>query len=434
MAERRVVITGLGPVSPIGVGKDQFLASLRSGRVAVDGIRAFDAAEFPCRIAGEIAEFSCKDYVPKSYRKSIKVMARDIELAVVAADCAVRDSGLKTKGVSDGEITVDSTRLGVNIGAGLICPDLNELTFALASASNDGQFSLEAWGREGMNNLTPLWLLKYLPNMLACHVSIIHDAQAPSNTITCAEASSQLAIGEAWRTIKRDCADVCLCGGAESKVNPMGLLRQDLIGRLTRSHNDSPASAVRPFDAKRDGTVIAEGGAVVVLEDLEHAKRREGRIYGEMIGLGAGFGTHDFLNPDRNGDALAVVLEKALADAQVEACDVDLVVAFACGLPEHDRVEAQAIARVLGDVPVTSIKSQYGNNGAGSGALDVAAAALCLSEGLVPGTVNCEQVDPACPVNVVRRTEDRRVNTLLTVNYSLSGGQCTALVFRRWAG
>jgi len=269
MAERRVVITGLGPVSPIGVGKDQFLASLRSGRVAVDGIRAFDAAEFPCRIAGEIAEFSCKDYVPKSYRKSIKVMARDIELAVVAADCAVRDSGLKTKGVSDGEITVDSTRLGVNIGAGLICPDLNELTFALASASNDGQFSLEAWGREGMNNLTPLWLLKYLPNMLACHVSIIHDAQAPSNTITCAEASSQLAIGEAWRTIKRDCADVCLCGGAESKVNPMGLLRQDLIGRLTRSHNDSPASAVRPFDAKRDGTVIAEGGAVVQVVDLE---------------------------------------------------------------------------------------------------------------------------------------------------------------------
>lgn len=432
MTARRVVVTGLGPVSPIGIGKDRFLDGLRTQKVGVSRITAFDPGSFRAQIAAAITDFRCADYVPKSYRKSIKVMARDIELAVAAADQAVRDAGLVTKGINPDAPQVDSTRLGVNIGAGLICADLNELSYALAASTEDGKFSLSKWGKEGMNNLTPLWLLKYLPNMLACHVTIIHDAQAPSNTVTCADASSHLAIGEAFRTIVRNCADVCLCGGAESKLNPMGLLRQDLLGRLTQTHNDCPQCAVRPFDAKRDGAAIAEGGAVLALEELECAKKRNARIYGELVGVGASFGTNDFIKPEPEGEAIAVAIERALADAHVSPREVDLVVGFAVGTKDHDKTEAFAIHRVLGDVPVVSVKGQIGFNGAGSGAIDAVVALLALSEGFIPATVNCDTLDPECPVNVVREQRQADVNVAVTLSYSLSGGQTAALVFKRY--
>src|SRR6185295_18738369 len=142
-------------------------------------------------------------------------------------------------------------------------------------------------GREGMNQLTPLWLLKYLPNMLACHVTIIHALKGPSNTITCADASSHLAIGEAFRTIQRGNADLAICGGAESKVVPMGLMRQCVLKRVTETHNDSPADAVRPFDADATGTAIGEGGGLFILEEYEHAKKRNAKIYAEVVGFGA---------------------------------------------------------------------------------------------------------------------------------------------------
>ncbi|MFA5864256.1 MAG: beta-ketoacyl-[acyl-carrier-protein] synthase family protein [Phycisphaerae bacterium] len=434
MTARRVVVTGLGPISAIGIGKIAFLEGLRNGVVGIDRISAFDPSGFRSQIAAEIKDFRCADYVPKNYRKSIKVMARDIELAVAGADQAVRDAGLVTKGINPDAPQVDPSRLGVNIGAGLICADLNELSYALAASVGDGKFSLAKWGKEGMNNLTPLWLLKYLPNMLACHVTIVHDAQAPSNTITCADASSQLAIGEAFRTIVRDCADICLCGGVESKLNLMGLLRQDLLGRLCRTHNDTPKTAVKPFDANREGSAIAEGGAVITLEDYECARKRNAKIYGELIGVGASFGTSDFIKPEEDGKAISMSIERALADAGVAATDVDLVVGFAVGTKEHDQAEAIAIHKVLGDVPVTSVKGQIGFNGAGSGAIDVVVALLAISEGFIPATINCENIDPACPVNVVRKQREAKVNVVVTLNYSLSGGQTGALVFKRYQG
>jgi 3-oxoacyl-[acyl-carrier-protein] synthase II len=433
MTARRVVITGLGPVSAIGIGKDQFLEGLRSGTVGVERIDTFNPAGLKSQVGGQIRDFRCANYVPKNYRKSIKVMARDIELAVCGADQAIRDAGLVTKGIDPAGEQVDPTRLGVNIGAGLICADLTELIYGLSTATDeDGKFSLARWGETGMSNLTPLWLLKYLPNMLACHVTIIHDAQAPSNTITCAEASSQLAIGEAYRTIARDCADICLCGGAESKMNPMSLIRQDIMGRLSRSHNDNPKTAVRPFDAERDGTAVAEGGAIIVLEELEHAKKRGAKIYGEIVGVGASFGTKDYLDPEEDGNAMAVAMERAMADAGVDPKSVDLMVAFASGTKQYDRAEAAAIRKVLGDVPVTSVKGQMGMAGAGAGALDVVTAILAMSEKFIPGTVNCDETASDCPVNVVHRQQEAEVNTVVTLNYSLSGGQTGAIVFKRY--
>ncbi len=443
MSSRRVVITGLGPVSPIGNGVAEYWNALLEARCGVRRIAAFDPSGFESQIAGEIDGIKVGDFVPRSYRKAGKIMARDIVLAVAAAYHAVKDAGINTRClVERGEAeaaNVDSTRLGVNIGAGLICADLSELAEALYAGVEDGRFSLKKWGAEGMNNLTPLWLLKFLPNMLACHVTIVHDARGPSNTITCGEASGHLAVGEAFRQIQRGAADVAICGGAESKDNPMALIRQALPGRLSR-RNDQPERACRPLAADRDGTVASEGGGLLVLEDLEHAKARQARIYAEVVGFGA---SNDAARPspvsppDGSGAGLALALRKALRDAGLGSEAVDLVSLFACGLKEHDAAEARAVAEVLGprtsEVPAVAIKGLMGNNGAGSGALDLIAAVLALYHGTVPPSANTQPLDEVCRLRVVADgPTDARIETVLSGAYALGGGQNAALVLRRY--
>src|SRR6476619_2286378 len=261
---RRVVVTGVGVISPIGIGAKSFWQNLLAGKSGVRRIAGFDPGGFPCQIAGEIPDYKIGDYVPKSYRKATKVMARDIELAVIAADDAMKDASLKTKAYTETP-EIKSERFGCNIGAGLINTELDELTAAMHVAREGNKLDLHKWGRDGMTQLTPLWLLKYLPNMLACHVTIIHELKGPSNTITCADASSHLAIGEAFRTIQRGNADLAICGGAETKVNPMGLVRHGLLRRLNETNNDSPQKAIRPFDAEAAGTAHGEGGGLLIL-------------------------------------------------------------------------------------------------------------------------------------------------------------------------
>jgi 3-oxoacyl-[acyl-carrier-protein] synthase II len=290
-----------------------------------------------------------------------------------------------------------------------------------------------------MNNLTPLWLLKYLPNMLACHVTIVHDAQGASNTITCGEASSHLAIGEAFRTIARGGLEACLCGGAESKLSPMGLIRQALLGRLATEYNDRPEAACRPFDADRRGTVISEGGGVLVLEELEHALARRAGIYAELIGFGAASNVRSWSQPDPEGRGLRLAVDKALADAKTQPEQVDLVVALGSGLPEHDLSEARGLGAALGAragvVPVMATKGSLGNNGAGSGAIDLALACKAMQRGVVPASRNTQHPDSRCGLRVVvGEPLQARMNTILAVSYALGGGQNAALVLRRYAG
>ena len=312
----RVVVTGLGVATPSGIGLESFWDALVRGACGIRPIESFVPTGLPSRIGGELPPFQLGDHIPKSYRKSAKVMSRDIVIAVVAAYHAVTDAKLITKCITDrgeaeGDPNVDSNRFGANIGAGLVCADLTELAGALATAAGeDGAFSLARWGEEGMSNLTPLWLLKFLPNMLACHVTIVHEARAPSNAITCAEASSHLAIGEACRTIARGAADVCICGGAESKINPMGMMRQQLLGRLAPT-DDHPERACRPFAADRRGTVCSEGGGLLLLESLEHALDRGAHIYAEVVGFGASANTHQWVSPDPSGAGMAESMESA---------------------------------------------------------------------------------------------------------------------------
>jgi 3-oxoacyl-[acyl-carrier-protein] synthase II len=442
MTSRRVVITGLGLVTPVGIGAEAVWTALLEKKSGLTRISAFDPANFQSQVAGQVPDFSVANYVHKAHRRSVKVMARDIEIAVAAAYEAVKDAGLKTRCMVDrgectGEPNLDPTRFGANIGAGLICADLNELAEALAKSVDDnGEFSLKKWGSEGMNNLTPLWLLKFLPNMLSCHVTIVHDAQAPSNTITCAEASSHLAIGEAFRTIARGAADICICGGAESKLNPMGLLRQQLLGRLATKHNADPAKACRPFDAQRDGAVISEGGGLLILEELEHAQARGAKIYCEVAGFGASTNAHSWSEPHPQGRGVALAAGKAIADAGLTPEKIDLIDTFGSGTTAHDLSEARGLRAVFGErtakVPALSIKGSIGNNGAGSGAIDLSVAAMCLKNNTVPPAINLEQMDPACGLNVIKgQPADVKIDALVSIAYALGGGQNAALVLKR---
>jgi len=229
MNSSRVVITGLGAITPLGLTVSDMWTGLCAGRVGIDEITAFDPVGFSCKLAGQVPDYNIKKYVQKTYRKAIKLMSRDIELVVIAANEALTDSGLVTRGIDPENVNVNPERMAINLGAGFISCDLVELAPAVAASVTDGSFDLHKWGKEGLELVTPLWLLKYLPNMLACHLGIIHDIQGPSNSITCAETSAHLAIAEAAQIIARGGSDIALAGGAEAKVNPMIMIRQCLL-------------------------------------------------------------------------------------------------------------------------------------------------------------------------------------------------------------
>lgn len=443
MDDRRVVITGLGVTTPLGLGIEALWDGLLEKKCAIGRIQQWDPSGLPCQLAGELPDFKLGDFIPKGYRKSIKVMARDIVIAVVSSYLAVKDGGLTTKCLVDrGEAgdapIVDSTRFGANIGAGLICADLVELAGALNTAVDDGgKFSLIKWGEEGMTNLTPLWLLKFLPNMLACHVTIIHDAQAPSNTITCGEASSHLAIGEAFRTIQRGAADVCICGGAETKLHPMAIARHTLWGRLNTDDNDSPHRSSLPFGAKRRGMVPSEGGGLVILESLEHAKRRGARIYAELAGFGAGSSAASWNKPDPDGRSIMLAIQKALADADTTKDDIDLVTPFGAGTPEHDASEMAgwnaAMGETLNETYAMTTRGALGNNGAGTGAIDFAAMVVALERNTVPVSINTDDLDEGCRFRFAQDDpKDVPIRQAITAAPALAGGQSAALIIRRY--
>jgi 3-oxoacyl-[acyl-carrier-protein] synthase II len=432
---RRVVITGIGVISPVGIGAKAFWDNLLAGKVGVRRIQAWDPGGFPSQVGGEVPAYKIGDYVPKSYRKATKVMARDIELAVVAADDAFKDAGLKSKAYTETP-DIPTARFGCNIGAGLINVDLNELTAALStsrSPDNGNKLDLKRWGADGINNLTPLWLLKYLPNMLACHVTIIHELKGPSNTITCADASSHLAIGEAFRTIQRGAADLAICGGAETKVLPMSVMRQVLLRRVTETHNDSPETAVRPFDADADGTAVGEGGGLLILEEYEHAKKRGAKIYAELVGFGASQDSYSVTKPDPKGVSYGKAISKALADAKLPPTAVNVMVPCGLGIPSHDRAELAGLHQVFGGglerVPLAPIKAQTGNLAAGSG-VDAAAAVLALHHKKIPAALNTRKPIDGVKLNVRPEPRDAKIDVAVSSVYSL-GGQNAALVFKR---
>jgi 3-oxoacyl-[acyl-carrier-protein] synthase II len=431
---RRVVVTGIGIVSPLGIGHEAFWSNLIAGEPGIRRVRQFDPSGLPCQIAGEVPPFQITDFVPKSYRKATKVMARDIHLAVVAANLAFKDAGVPSRAGSESPAYSDP-RFMCNIGAGLISFDLNELTAAMAGADVDHRMDLRRWGSEAMNGLTPLWLLKYLPNMLGSHVTIIHGLTGISNTITCGEASGHLAIGESFRVIQRGDADRAICGGSETKVNPLGLVRQVLLKRLAIDSNSDPAAALRPFDANASGTVLGEGGGLLILEELSHALNHGARIYAEVSGFGASQDVSGISDPDPTGRTYALAIQSALEDARIAPSDVDLLMPCGEGIPSHDRAELRGLETAFGDrlkdIPLTPIKAQTGHLGAGNG-LEAAATVLALHHNTLCPAVNTTRPADGRTLNASPVARAAKIDTAVSTAFSL-GGQNAALVFQRYA-
>ncbi len=437
MSKRTVVITGLGAVSPAGLGVEELWGGLVSGKSSIGKIKAFDAEKFPCQIAGEVPYFKIRDYVPKSLRKTTKLMSRDIELAVIAADEAFESSGLITKGVDAENVNIDPKRTAINLGAGLISCDLVELAPAVGVSSPDGKFDIHKWGKDGIEALTPLWLLKYLPNMLACHIGIIHDIQGNSNSITCAEASSHLAIGEAAEYIQRSSADVALAGGGEAKVNPIVFLRQCLLKRTADKYNNSPDTACRPFDKEAAGCVFGEGAGMVVLEEQQRAVERGAKIYAEVVG----FGQSSNINPrlerlEKGAKGTEIAILKALAQAQIKPEQLDLIIPHGTAVPDDDAAEAEAIKNALGEaagkIPALATKGLISNTGAAGGAMDVIAAVMAMEKSLIPASKNCDSKFDGCELNISNKPVEQQVNYALCCSYTY-GGQTAALVLKKYS-
>jgi 3-oxoacyl-[acyl-carrier-protein] synthase II len=441
---RNVVVTGVGAVTALGVGAQALWDGLCAGRSGLRPIARFDASGFHTSIGGEVPEgFSARDFVPKHYRKATKVMARDIELAVAAAKEAAEDARLVTRGMLAEDATEGTTyplaRMGCHIGAGLIAAESDELAAALSTASTgageDARVDLDAWGRTGMDNLTPLWMLKYLPNMLACHVTIIHGCEGPSNTITCTEASGLLCAGESTRVIERDDADLCFTGAAESKLNLMGLLRMQMAGRLASTPpGATDASAyIKPFDPTSAGGFIGEGAGILVLEEQQSAAKRGATPYARVAGVGAGHSPRRPVAGEATiDDGFLAACENALADAGLRGAELDAVVVTGTGVPGLDAGEGLALAHVLGAhaaaCPVITLAPSIGNTVAGAGGLLAVVASLMLRHQRLPARLHTGT--PAHVHAHAAPSQARSLRHVLAVTGSL-GGQNAAVVLSR---
>ena len=411
-----IVITGVGAVTPIGIGREAVWEAFCAGRSGVGPIRSFDASQLPVRIASEVRDFDPKPYVKP--RKNLKIMSRDAQIGVTASVLACEDAGI-TGGV------VDPERFGVILGADRICGALEDCEGPYRTCLVERRFEYSRWGKEGMADTFPLSFLKVLPNMTASHISIAHDARGPNNTIHQGELSSLEALSEAARTIQRGAADVIIAGGASSQMNPYDWVRHcRVVGLSTRQ--DDPTAIMRPFDIGRDGEVWGEGAAAFIVESRQHAETRGATILARLLGWASTCEPHNGGPP--KGAGLQRAISLALTGAGMAPRDLGHVNAHGASTVRGDRMEARALGACVPDVPVTAPKSYFGNLGAASGAVELRASILSFTDGRVPASLNCRQPDPDCPVEVIRgRPLTSSAPTALAVNWTWMG-QAAAVV------
>jgi 3-oxoacyl-[acyl-carrier-protein] synthase II len=428
-SRRRVVITGMGILSPEGIGREAFAASLREGRTGIAPIASYKATAAPGGLGGEVKGFdedAAKKGVLKAYRKHIKVMGRDVQLGVAAAILAIEDAKLE-------QAELDRSRVGVEYGANLMFSTPQYLWGPTrACTEGDTKFRMERWGEKGFANMEPLWMLKHLPNMPACHIGIFTDARGPNNSITSDDVSSNLALGEAAAIIRRGHADAMICGSTGIRLHPLKEIHARMWDELGWDP-EHPERSVKPFDVRRNGNAIAEAAAGLILEDAAIAEKRGAEIWGEVLGSGSSCVASPTGEPNIR-KALANAMRAALRNSGLQPSDIGHVNAHGNASPQLDREEALAIHDVFGDygskVPVVGLKGYHGNPGAAGGMLEVSMSLLELKQGKIPYTLNCEQPDPELKLNVVTgsplSTDNR---TFLKLSYTLIG-QASALVVR----
>ncbi len=412
MSPRRVVITGLGAISAAGEGAAPLWQSALEERSGVSVHEVDPGNPGAWRTAaGLVRDFDPEKFVTQ--RKTLKVMARDIQLAVAGAGLALDDAGAKQG--------FDPERFGLIVGSGVLDHELDELVSSVQSSmSEDGRLDMRKFGTEGLSALFPLWLLKYLPNMPACHISILFGLQGMNNTVTTGASAGLQAVGEAFHIIRRGDADRMLAGGAESKVNPVGLSHYRIFGCLPELAAKDAHRQYRPFDVESKGIWIGEAAAFVVLEELEHAKKRGARIYAEITGFGsAASGQH------------RLAMESALREAGSR--EVQYVQACGLGLPEEDRLEAEAIEAVFNgsgrNLSVSASKPLTGFSGFSSGALDLVIAAKAIEQQTVPPATHFSKAGRDWSFEIVRQSaQKKKIRHALVNSLGLKSPSVSALL------
>jgi 3-oxoacyl-[acyl-carrier-protein] synthase II len=406
---RRVVVTGLGVVSPFGVGAGVFWEGLTHGRSAIRRISRFDPTEFPSQVAGEVPDFDATAHLP---RRDVVRTDAFIHYALVAAAEALADAGLRVDERPD--------RVGVSIGTGMG-------GIPLVMSTYDGLL------KEGPESVSPYAMPGFLPNMAAGWTSMRTGARGPIACATTACAAGSQAIGDALRILRLGEADAMLAGGTDALIHPVVVASFGALRALSTGRNAEPARASRPFDHDRDGFVLAEGAAILVLEALEPAVARGARIYAELAGYGLAADAHHPTAPSVEGPARALRL--AIADAGARPEDVDYVNAHGTSTPQNDVNETQAIKEVFGAhagrLAVSSTKSMTGHLIGAAGAIGAAATALTVHHGIVPPTINYERPDPQCDLDYVPNTARRMPVRLAMSNAFAFGGANAILAFRK---
>jgi len=418
--QKEIVVTAAGAVCPIGIGLDSLWGALSQRRSGVRRLDLYEAPDLPTPFGGKITDFDPKQFVKN--RKSLKVMSRDIQLAVAAAEMTAEMTGHRTN-------PINPDRLGVVFGADMIPCDLPEIVPAFQHCLVDGKIDFHRWGPMAMAELFPLWMLKYLPNMLGCHIGLAQDARGPNNSLTLGDVSSLSATAEAVRVIERGQADAMIAGGAGSRIHPMMLFR-GIAHELSRRSGE-PAKACRPFDAGRDGMVNGEGAAAYMLESRDHAERRGAVPLARILAHASAHEYADYRQPfpPLQGTALRRVLAGVLEESGIVARAVGCVIAHGFSTHSDDEREAQAIRDVLGNVPVTAPKSYFGHCGSGSGAVEMVVGVLVLRHRLIPATLNYETPDPKCPINVVHgESQPLQSPNVLVLSHSQQGQAVAVLL------
>lgn len=425
---RRVVVTGIGTVTPIGNSVESMWESLREARSGIGTITHFDASHFPTKFAAEVKGFDFRQYVDDPER--FEFSGRNIRFAVGAAKQAIDDSGLL-----DGKL--DPSRFGVYLGAGEGQQDFQAIMGLIAESQRNGEVDLEVFTRAGLKKLHAQTELEQEPNMPAGHLAGMFDAQGPNlNCLTACAASSQ-AIGEATELIRRGDADAMLSGGAHSMIHPFGVTGFNLLTALS-THNEDPQGASRPFDRDRDGFVLGEGAGMVVLEELEHARQRGARIYGEVVGYGSTADAYRITDIHPEGRGAVACIRMALRDAKLNPEDIQYINAHGTSTEVNDKVETSAIRQTFGDVayntPVSSIKSMMGHLIAAAGSVEAITCLLTIRDGVLPPTINYRTPDPDCDLDYVPN-EAREVPVRRALSNSFGfGGQNVSLIFSEYVG
>ena len=412
MERRRVVITGLGAVTPVGNTAEEFWTALTQGKSGVGPITRFDTAGFPTRIAGEVKGFDALKYVDKKDDRKLDLY---LKYAIACAAMAVEDAGLDPA-------KEDGDRFGVLVGSGI---------GGISTLLDSHKVLLD----KGPDRVSPFFIPMLIINMASGLVSMRFGAKGPNSAVVTACATGNHAVGDAFRLIQRGDADVMIAGGAEAIIIPLTIAGFCQMKAMS-TRNDEPTKASRPFDAERDGFVCGEGGGLVVLESLEHAVRRDARIYAEVVGYGMTGDAHHMTAPDPEGDGAARAMAAALRDAGVEPAAVGYINAHGTSTPYNDKFETLAIKRVFGEhakrLPVSSTKSMTGHLLGAAGGIEAIATTLALHHGVLPPTINYEKPDPECDLDYVPNQARKQDVEVALSNAFGFGGTNATLAFRKY--